>query len=172
MFSLTAIILASRSSIWNWPLGLIGQVFLFFLFFKNQLYGNMILQAYFTTTSLYGWSRWSKKEGKMIRNLSLSNSIILSIIIVSLIATFGSILTMFQPKYPYLDASVTILSMVAVLLMTHKVLESWYIWILINVMCIVLYYLKGFYFLSIEYIFVLCIAVYGLTHWNRIYKAQ
>jgi len=39
------------------------------------------------------------------------------------------------------------------------------------VISIVLFYRKGIYFLSLEYVFFLLLASYGLYNWNRIHTS-
>lgn len=170
IFTLIGVIFAARSSIWNWPLSLIGQFFFFLLFLKNELYGNTILQIYFSVVSLYGWYHWNRKDGKIIKTLS-KNRIILSIFVLFLLCLVGGyVLSFYQPQYPYMDATVTICSMVAIIALTHKILEAWYLWIFIDVLSVYLYYMKGLYLVSLEYVFLTGIATAGLIYWKKIYE--
>lgn len=170
IFNLLAIILAARSSIWNWPISLFSQFFFFLLFINNQLYGNTILQIYFTGISLYGWYNWNKKDGKLIKTLSLK-IILISVVVLLLCCLIGGyVLSYFEKGYPYLDAIVTILSMVALLGLTRKILESWYLWIITDILSVYLYYMKGLYLLSFEYILISGIAVMGLIYWKNLYR--
>lgn len=170
IFSLAAVILAARSSIWNWPISLIGQFLFFILFMKNQLYGNTILQIYFTGVSLYGWYHWNKKDGKLITTLS-KKTIPISIGVLFLLCLIGGyILSHFQPLYPYMDATITICSMTALLALTHKKLDAWYLWIFVDILSVYLYYMKGLYLVSLEYVFITGIAIAGLIYWKKIYE--
>ena len=45
--------------------------------------------------------------------------------------------------------------------------ESWYLWIGVDVIGIGLYAAKGVYLLSILYAILLCLAVQGLVAWHR-----
>jgi nicotinamide mononucleotide transporter len=57
-----------RRKIWAWPVGIIGNVLLFTVFFgvafvnpqHQTLYGQAGRQVFFIITSVYGWWRWSQ----------------------------------------------------------------------------------------------------------------
>jgi nicotinamide mononucleotide transporter len=57
-----------RRKIWAWPVGIIGNVLLFTVFFgvafvnpqHQTLYGQAGRQVFFIITSVYGWWRWSR----------------------------------------------------------------------------------------------------------------
>lgn len=172
LFSLSAIILAAKSSIWNWPVSLVGQLLFFLLFMKNQLYGNTILQIYFTIISVYGWFNWGKKGGETLKKLNKKNTIIYGTIIIILCLIGGYVLSFYQILYPYLDATITISSMIALLSLSFKIINGWYLWIIIDILSVILYYFKGLYLVSFEYVIITLIATYGLIHWNKLFKIQ
>jgi nicotinamide mononucleotide transporter len=71
-----------------------------------------------------------------------------------------------------MDSMVMILSIVATVLLARKKLETWYLWILVDLLCIGLFYKKGAIFLTLEYFIFLIIAVYGLLSWSKEYKNE
>lgn len=75
-------------------------------------------------------------------------------------------------SYPFWDAFTTVMSFVATVLLAKKVVENWYIWILVDIIGIVLYYLKGVKFISLEYVIFLGMASYGLYDWLRTLKKE
>ena len=72
-----------------------------------------------------------------------------------------------QAAYPFTDSFVMMASIVATILLAKKRIENWYLWIGVDVVCVVLYFKKGVYFLSFEYFIFLSIASYGLYHWKK-----
>ena len=170
--SLIAVLFATRAKIWNWPIGIVGQILFFFLFLKNGLFGQMVLQTFFTGVSIYGWYYWDRDAGKKIKTIGLKNIISYSLItaFLCLIGTF--ILSFFQTEYVILDATITVISMVAVFGLSKKYLEAWVLWIIVDILSIALFYLKGINLISIEYILITAIATYGLVNWTKTYKNQ
>jgi len=57
-----------RRQVWAWPIGIVGNVFLFTVFMGNAfgqsaqapLLGQAGRQVFFAVTSVYGWYRWSQ----------------------------------------------------------------------------------------------------------------
>lgn len=74
--------------------------------------------------------------------------------------------------YPYLDAFTTVLSFVATVLMIRRKVECWYLWILVDVIGIWLYYVKGVRFIALEYVLFLILASGGLYKWRAILAAR
>jgi nicotinamide mononucleotide transporter len=71
-----------------------------------------------------------------------------------------------QPDpYPIMDAAVTILSIVAMVQMTRKLVENWIIWVIIDLISIVLYAKQGVYFMALEYVLLTAIAFNGTLEW-------
>jgi len=62
-------------------------------------------------------------------------------------------------SYPYLDSFTTVMSFVATILMARKKVTCWYLRILVDIIGIGLYYVKGVKFISLEYVIFLVLAV-------------
>jgi len=177
-FGLISVYYASRANILTWSTGIVNEVFLFILFYQVQLYADMFLQVYFLIVTLYGWYNWNTKstDNRISETTKKSKIFLLSVIILcSLIS--GYIFTnihLYLPTYfkikaayPFIDSFVMISSVIATVLLAKKKIENWYLWITVDVICVILYYKKGVYFLSIEYFIFLGLASYGLYNWKK-----
>jgi nicotinamide mononucleotide transporter len=58
-------------------------------------------------------------------------------------------------------------SILATFLLAKKRIETWILWIVVDVVSVVLYLIKGVYFLSLEYVVFLGLATYGLLQWRK-----
>ena len=178
VFGLISVYFASRANILTWSTGIINEVFLFILFFQVQLYADVFLQVYFFVVTIYGWYNWNTAtvENK-IATINSKARWITAIIIV-----FGSLLSGFLIKnihiylpnyfkvaaaYPFTDSFVMVLSIVATVLLAKKKIENWHLWILVDAICVILYFKKGVYFLSLEYLIFFGLASYGLYNWKK-----
>jgi len=178
LFGLISVYFASRANILTWGTGIVNEVFLFILFFQIQLYADMFLQIYFFVVTLYGWYKWHTKtnENKILET-NFSNRIFLAVIIL-----FGTLISGFlftnihlylpeyfkiQAAFPFTDSFVMVSSIVATILLAKKKIENWYLWIAVDLVCFVLYFKKGVYFLSLEYFIFLGLASFGLYHWKK-----
>lgn len=177
-FGMISVFLASRGSILTWPTGIVNEFFLFLLFFQVQLYPDMALQIYFFVVTLFGWYSWRKRKNhRRITTLSGFQRGVLALFIVA-----GSVLAgvffrnihelipvLFKEPsaYPFADSFILISSIAATYLLALKKTENWMLWILIDLAAVWLYLQKEIYFLALEYTLFLCIAIYGLIHWQK-----
>ena len=178
LFGFISVYLAARANILTWGTGIINELFLFIMFFQVQLYADMFLQVYFFAVTLYGWYTWKKKP-KQNSIMSISINVILwitgTIIAGTLLVGFlFSNIHLYLPNYfsiaaayPYIDSFVMILSIFATVLLAQKKLETWYLWIIIDVICVFLFFKKGVVFLALEYLIFLGMAVNGLLNWKK-----
>ena len=188
VLNLISVYLVTRNNIWTWPIGNIAVILFAILFFQIQLYSDLFEQIYFLITGFYGWWVWVslKKQAaaqlsdRSIRlNSQFSNGIYLAIIIVGTIALgyFTSHIHEYFPtvfimpaSYPYLDAFTTVMSFAATILMVHKKIECWYLWVTVDVIGIWLYFAKGVVFVSFLYLVFLIMASYGLYNWRSLMR--
>lgn len=178
LFGLISVYLATKANILTWGTGIVNELFLFILFFQVQLYADMLLQVYFFIVTIYGWYNWKNTPQKnSITTVNLSDRIWIIILIFfgTLVSGyFFSRIHLYLPQYfkieaafPYIDSLVLILSITATILLAKKKLETWYLWILIDLICIFLFFKKGILFLGLEYLLFLGLATFGLLNWKK-----
>lgn len=181
---LICVVLAARNNIHTWTLGIINVIFFFILFYQVRLYSDMILQIYFMYANIIGilyWNKATKKDNK-ITLLTINERIKYLYIIIStwillglLMNNIHNVLPSIFPEpasYPYWDSFTTVTSIIACWLLAKKKIESWLLWIVIDIICIVLYYQKGIMLMSIEYFIFLINAIYGLLLWVKLRQKQ
>lgn len=176
--------LAARNNIWTWPIGLINVSSFFIIFWQVQLYADMFLQLYFFGMSIYGWIFWYRQKDVLVK-ISFLNSrdrLISLIIIIAGVVVLGMLISKIHiyfpdifekpAAYPYFDAFTTVVSIVASVWMARRIVESWVLWILVDIVAIGLYFLKGIKLVSIEYIIFLLMSIYGLIGWIKEYRLE
>jgi nicotinamide mononucleotide transporter len=180
---------SARANIWSFPIGLVYVVLFFFLAFQVQLYPDMFLQVFFFITNLIGWWRWANpKPGeedkkKELRVSYLRRSEFIAIFVAGVGGTVAlglsaSRLHEWLPlvfskpsSFPYLDSWVTVMSIFATFLMIEKKVESWIIWILVDIVACYIYFSRGLILISLEFAGFCALAAYGLWHWMREHKS-
>lgn len=189
IFNIWCVWLTAKGKISCWPIGIVGIFFYLFLFYQIQLYSDFVEQIYFLIMSFYGWWVWLKpkykedadknKQLKVSYSSWLGKSIALSITFVGTVglAYLMGHIHLLLPKYfplpasfPWLDAFTTVMSFMATVLMARKKIESWYLWILVDIIGVGLYFVKGVKFISLEYLLFLGLAINGLFTWRQQYK--
>lgn len=178
LFGLISVYLATRTNIITWATGIINELFLFILFFQVQLYADMFLQVFFFVVTLYGWYKWKlipKQNSITTTELKTIIWLLSAIVVGTTIVGFLILnLHLYLPQYfkteasyPYVDSFVMIMSIVATILLAKKKIETWYLWIVVDIVCVFLFFKKGIVFLGLEYLVFLGLATYGLLNWKK-----
>ena len=153
LFGLISVVFATRANILTWPAGIVNEIFLFLLFFQVQLYADMFLQVYFLVVTLCGWYWWNaNSEMKRISELDTKSRLTLvGILFIASVLTgyFISNLHVYFPQYfriqaayPFVDSLIMVSSVIATILLAMKKIENWYLWIMIDFICTLLYFKK------------------------------
>lgn len=176
--------LAARNNIITWPFGLVNVSLFFIIFWQVNLYADMFLQVYFFSMSIYGWVFWYRQKNiiKKISFVSNKQRIIYGTIMTITTVALGYLITkihiwfpkvFFEPAaYPYFDSYTTVLSIVATIWMARRIIESWVLWILVDIVAIALYFLKGIKLVSVEYVIFLIMSIFGLISWIKEYNRE
>ena len=180
---LSCVFLASRGKVANFWIGYIYNILLFMMFSQKHLYSVMLLQPVSLLINLFGHYRWthpkdSEKDEKSQLKITLLNNRqrVLNVAIVAVLAILWgqliSRLNIFWPdlfpaaRVPFLDASVTILILLAQLLSAQKKLDCWAVWVAVNIMNGIMYIKAGLVFMPIVAAGYLVLAIFGFKMWR------
>lgn len=160
-----------------WPLGIITSAAYIYIFFSGKFYADMGLQIYYVLISIYGWYYWSR-GGSSAANGELPvvriNRQQLLLLFLTFALSWGGIYFVLHrftdSTVPLGDSFTTALAIVATWMLTRKIIEQWFLWIIANVVSIGLYIYKGLYPTVILYVVYAGMAVYGYLEWKRSMK--
>ena len=168
-----SVIFAKNENIFVFPTGIISTVIYVYICYKFILYGDMVINIYYTLMSLYGWYIWSFKVS--VDNIIISTS--KAIDFVKGIFIFLSTIMMISCVYmffdrmsyitDYLDIFTSAIFFTAMWLMANKKIEHWIFWIVGNMISVPLYYVKGLGFSSIQFTLFLILAIMGYKEWRK-----
>ena len=173
--------LIARKNMLTWPVGIVSVILYGILFYQIRLYSDTIEQVYYLGVSVYGWIAWKKSQSHepTVRSSFSRPGPAALWAAATLAAAFGAgqavsrlhrwLPTLFPvaASFPFLDALTTVMSFVAMFLMTRRRTESWIYWIVVDVIGIGLYWVKEVRFISLQYVVLLGMAIYGFVHWLR-----
>lgn len=184
IFGMLTVYYAAKPDILTWPTAVINEFAFLGLFFQVQLYADMLLQVYFFIATCYGWYFWHRQPAGEHRVHTLSTrSRVLYLVGLGLgtwvLGMFMSRIHLLLPQYfalpaayPFADAFTTVASVMAMVLLSRKRIENWWLWMAVDVVAVVLYYLRDIRLVSLEYVVFLLICVFGYIRWRRIYVSQ
>jgi nicotinamide mononucleotide transporter len=184
LLGLTCVFLAGRNSKYNFWVGYLYTVALFFLFWNRNLYASLLLQPVSLAINILGHYRWthpkageqSSEDSKKLKVSQLSPaSAVICVAGTTLVAgLWGWTLDQLFPAdpHPYLDCFVTALILLAQLLSSLKKWECWIVWLLVNITQIILHLSVGNVFMPIVCGLYLVNGLWSLWSWYKLYKKQ
>lgn len=173
LFGIICVYLTVKESMWSYAAGFINAALFSIIFFDVKLYADAILQIIFIGLMAYGVIIWSG-GAKNTLNVRITRKItslelILSIISLVFMSSLWSYLLLkyTDASIPIIDSSVAMLSILAQYFMSRKVLESWIMWIIVDVVSIPMYFYKELYTISGLYVLFLILAIRGFYEWKK-----
>lgn len=169
---LACVILTIRQNIWCWPTGLLMVSLYIAIFYQAKLYSDMGLQVVYIVLQIYGWHQWLHGGPKNSRLAvrSIGPGTFAAWCAAAVVLTAGLGLTMQRytdAALPYWDATTTVLSLIAQYLMARKVIESWLLWITVDVLSIGIYIVKDLHLTAGLYSVFLVLATLGFLAWKK-----
>lgn len=128
-----------------WFVSLIATALNGWLYWQKGIYADMVLESFYFFTTCYGWLLWRERETttEPITQLPLKQWAFLALGIVTLFYVIKTLLLSFtHSTVPQLDALTTALSVAAQWLMCHKVIATWVLWFITDVIYGYLYWHK------------------------------
>ncbi len=172
-FGIASVIFAKNENILVFPTGIISTILYIIICYKFILYGDMLINIYYTLMSVYGWYVWSFKVSGMniVITISKKDDVAKSVFIfLSTIVIISSIYFYFDRMRnvtDYLDTFTSAIFFTAMWLMANKKIEHWIFWIIGNLISIPLYFVKGLGFSSIQFTIFLILAIIGYMEWKK-----
>ncbi len=183
VFNILAVWFAVRSNILTWASTLAAVTLFFFLFYQYQLYSDMVLQIFYFGTGVAGLWLWSKRKkstvitakpitrSTMQQNLMVVGAVLLGTVAWgTLMANIHTLLPDLFPKpaaYPYVDASIAIMAVVAQVQLLLRKFENWMLWIFMDVIAIGVYFSRGIKLVALLYVVFLTLSILGLIDWRK-----
>jgi nicotinamide mononucleotide transporter len=168
--------LLARQNIWNWPIGIANNLAYLLLFAKSGLYGDAGLQVVYITLGIYGWRIWFRRGAEppiLVGRTPAQVRNRLGLVTLRAILVLRWFLARFTDStVPGWDSFTTALSLAATYGQARKLLESWWIWILADLVYIPLYIYKGLLLTSLLYFVFLLLCFFGLREWKREVTAE
>lgn len=173
IFGILSVYFAKLERIAVFPTGIISTLIYVYICWVYSLYGDFIINSYYTLMSIYGWVLWSKSD--ISHELQISRASKRDWIKALLIFSSTAILVIVVYKYfdrfdrltDYSDTLTTGIFFAAMWLMANKKIEHWWLWIIANTISVPLYLFKGLGFTALQYSLFLILAYQGYLSWKK-----
>ncbi len=164
-----------RASIALWLVGIIMPALDIWLYWSHGLYGDSAMAGYYTAAAIYGYIAWKWGSGEKkelpITHMPLGKYLPVALFfLVAWGVTYYVLVTWTNSTVPVLDAFTNALSFVGLWALARKYIEQWFFWIVVDIVCCVLYVQKGIPFKAGLYGLYVIIAIAGYFKWKQLSK--
>lgn len=172
LLGIAAVYLSTRQNVWTYPLGIVSVFLYIDIFYQVRLYADMGLQVFFIVLQAYGWYEWlyggENRTALRVSRLPRRFAAAAAAAVAAGTALLGMTLHRYtDASLPYVDSFLAVLSMAGQWMMARKYLESWHVWIAVNVGSIGMYGVKELYFTMVLYAVYLVLAEVGRREWAK-----
>lgn len=142
-----------------------------------NLYGKLVENAFYLITGVIGIVVWYKNRDNVnrVKTLSLNTDGIITLIISTVTgwAVLYIILGMLTDcQAPLLDSVSTAIAIAAQVLMMLRYRENWILWMIVDVICIVLFTITENWCMAVQYIFWMINTLYGYIQWSKAWEPR
>jgi nicotinamide mononucleotide transporter len=147
--------------------------------FGARLYSEAALNVFYAAIAVYGWYQWrygGRRSGARqlpigvwplrAHVLAIGGSVALAAVVGWLVGRHT------DAAFPYLDAFVTVSSIVTTYMVARKILENWLYWLVVDSLSMYLYWQRELYLYVGLFALYLVLVVIGLVRWHRDWRAQ
>jgi len=172
VLTLVAVYLTAREVIWCWPLGMVSVVLYALVFYHARLYADMGLQGLYFALAAYGWWAWlhgGAGHGELEVSLA-TPAMRVGVVVAGALGgvLLGGLLTRYtNASLPFMDSLLTSFSIAGQWMQTRKLLESWLLWLAVDVLYVGMFLFKKLYLTAGLYAVFLVLAAMGFAHWRR-----
>ena len=175
--SVLGVWLTTLRSLWNYPFSLLSVLLYGIIFYQVKLYADMGLQAIFAGTLLYGLSQWRHHRGAggavhvtRVRAVEVLGSVVLGSLAAVAIGFLLDANT--DASLPWVDSALLAGSLVGSVWAARRNLESWWVWIIVDVLYVGVYLVKHLYLTAVLYAAFVALAIVGLRRWQAALTQQ
>ena len=163
-------ILIGREIRSGWLFGFIAALIGVLLYAVQDAWLMAALNLFYAVMGLYGWWNWGRSGGseKVIRYRWPQHAILLALGIAGTLALVQLMKWLDQPGTLLgMEAFITSFAMVATWMMSRKVLENWFYWMVGDVVAVAYNHLIGYQGYALLNVIYIVLAVVGFLRWRK-----
>jgi len=179
------VVLTAKGRISSFYFGLVNILAYSWVAYQSAYYGDVQLNMLFflpmTFIGIYYWKknqRNNKNQADIkVRSFSVKEKIIWFVLSLVVFAIYGLFLKYLNGTLPFIDASTTVFSIIATILLNKRLTDQWYYWIMVDVLSIIMWVYIFFtqgsdISMLVMWSAFLVNAIYGYYNWRKMEKTQ
>lgn len=175
-----SVVLCAKGKTAFYFIGFVQTISYLFLAWQNNFYGEVIENIFYLVTMIWGIFVWKKNsettndgaenvKAKIFTTkqwvLSIIGTIIATVLVGMWLDSIGS-------AQAYTDAATNVLAIFAQILMVRRYREQWIWWLVIDILCMKLWFVAGNWCMFAMYIAWTINCIYGWINWSKLNKIQ
>lgn len=173
-----SVVLCAKGKISFYFIGFVQTTTYLFLAWQNCFYGEVIENIFYLVTMVWGIFVWNKNSSiddngsAHVDALKFTPKMWVLSIIGTIVSTVGVgyWLTTIGSHQAYTDAATNVLAIFAQILMVKRYKEQWIWWLVIDLLCIKLWFVAGNWSMVAMYIAWTINCIYGWYNWTKLNK--
>ena len=185
VIGLVYLYLEYKASIHLWIVSIIMPAIYLYIFFRAGLYADVGINLYYLLIALYGWAAWKysfrlfgDKDNRASEELRISHAtrkdwlkagvgyLFAQLLIACALANFT------DSDVVWADSFVAALSIVGMWMLARKVIEQWWVWLVVDLASVGLFAYKDLYFTATLYLLYAVIAIFGYKKWEKLMQEE
>lgn len=171
-----SVVLCAKGKISFYFIGFVQTTTYLFLAYQNCFYGEVLENIFYLVTMVIGIFIWKNnstvdEDGSAhVEALKFTpKQWVLSIALTAVCAvTMGYFLTTIGSHQAYTDATTNIMAIIAQILMIKRYREQWIWWLVIDLLCIKLWFVAGNWSMVAMYVAWTINCIYGWYNWSKL----
>lgn len=168
-----SVVMFAKGRLSAYFIGFIQNFTYIYLSYANRFYGEVLEQLFYIITMIWGifvWKNHMDEETNNVKGKKFTWKQWLAAGIISIIGTIGMgyFLTSIGSAQPYTDAATNVFAVIAQLLMVWRFREQWFWWLIIDLLCIKMWFVAGNWSMVAMYIAWTINCIYGWRNWTKL----
>ncbi|RIV44077.1 nicotinamide riboside transporter PnuC [Flagellimonas pelagia] len=174
-FGIASVVYAKKEDILVYPTGLVATVITTYIFFTDSLFGDMMMNFYYSIMSIYGWWNWARRKDdrEPVVHITRTNTkekwVGFGFFLLTMLVTYAVYRAFGAEIGPtnYVDIVTSGIFFTGMWYMANKKLENWTLWIIGDLITVPLYAYRGWGMFSLQYLIFTVLAIQGYLAWKK-----
>lgn len=175
-----SVVMCAKGRTMFYFVGFIQTITYLILAWQNQFYGEVLENLFYFVTMIWGIFVWKRNsvqnndgtEDVLAKKFTVAQWIMATIGTIVLTVAMGYWLNTIGSAQAYTDAATNVMAIFAQILMVRRYREQWVWWLVIDLLCIKMWFVAGNWSMVAMYIAWTANAIYGWYNWSKLNKAQ
>ena len=175
-----SVVLCAKGRTLFYFIGFVQTISYLFLAWEAKFYGEVLENIFYLVTMIWGIFVWKNNSVKnedgtedvAAKKFTIAQWITATVFTIIATVLMGYVLDTIGSAQAYTDAATNVLAIFAQILMVRRYREQWIWWLVIDLLCIKLWWVAGNWTMVAMYIAWTINCIYGWFNWTKLNKAQ